>query len=154
MRKVVPRLCSQKEQIPSSPEIHAAIVHMCVAQNWVGRGNLLPGLVPSALLVSINQVLFSPNKLRSNSVWRNGCSTEQGKQYRAQSLHLHLRGGKPKIFHSQGLDQFCLLTFQAAEAGVFLSMSLYGIFKSLEEGSYCHKKMFHDCFWGNCCKKS
>lgn len=66
MRKVVPRLCFLKEQIPSSPVICTQIVCMCVAESSVGRGNLLPGLVPSTLSVSIDRDLSCPTKLRSN----------------------------------------------------------------------------------------
>lgn len=64
--KVLPILCSLKEQTPSSPVICTQVVHMRMAKNRVGWGNLLPGFMPSTLLVTVSQDLISHAKLRSN----------------------------------------------------------------------------------------
>lgn len=167
MRKVVPRLCFLKEQIPSSPVICTQIVCMCVAESSVGRGNLLPGLVPSTLSVSIDRDLSCPTKLRSNPQME-----EMLYRNRSQCLCLHYRDRKawdtPK-----SRDQISLLTPHSDTADLpssywtlalcwpkvlkhvldnHFSVSFSQI--SMKDSSYSNRKYFYYSFRNNFFKKN
>lgn len=172
MRKVVPRLCSLKEQIPSSPVTSTQIVPMCVAEVWVGRAiccqdssPVFPWFPPPKISQFSHQAQIKP---RHEEEVLNRTGEEK------QVTVCSIRGEKPGAFQ-KAQTVFCLhlsqwvlwliLTLQAVElwpstqawyrSAIFKFMSLFWHFQiSVKEGCHRNWKYVRGCSKDNFSKQN